>query len=147
MEVAGASEAAGLQAHTMASGKDLGVLGQTGVTDAEVPVGAKIVLFDIRMPKVNLGAGTANFIHWSIQRTEVGQAIQNPITAGGDPKRTNILLSGVIGLGAGQNNSLHIRYKVPKRYQRIKDGNVWSLVMNNGLAVSAIYEIVYKVFM
>jgi len=146
VEVAGASESAGLTAHTICTGTDNATLGQTGVTDVAVPTGSKIVLFDIRMPKVNLGAATANFIHWSLQITKSGQSVVNPIGQSGNPLRTNVMLSGVLGLGAGQNNSLHIRYKVPKRFQRIKDGDVWNIVNNNGLAVSAIYEFVYKVF-
>ncbi len=146
VEVGAMSEGAGLIAHTMALGADNTTLGQTGVTDFNVPVGSKITLFDIRMPKVNLGAATANFIHWSIQRSQFGQAVVNPAVAGGNPLRKNILLSGVLGLGAGQNNSLHIRYKVPKKFQRIGDGDVWSIVNTNGLAVSTIYEFIYKVF-
>ncbi len=146
VEQAGSSEAAGIQAITMAKGTDAQTLGQSGPTAFNVPVGSKITLFDIRMPKVNLGAGTANFIHWSIQRTLTGQSVLNPISSGGSPLRKNIMLSGVLGLGAGQNNSLHIRYKVPKRFQRMGDGDVWQIVNNNGLACSTIYEFVYKVF-
>ncbi len=147
VQVAAASEGAGLAAHTMCLGADNETLGQTSGLNAAVPVGCKIMLFDIRMPKVNLGAATANFIHWSIQLTRSGQAVVNPLSAAGNPLRKNIMLSGVLGLGAGQNNSLHIRYKVPKKFQRIADGDVWNIVNNNGLVVSAVYEFVYKVFM
>ncbi len=146
VQQAGASAGAGTEVVSFASGQDNTTLGQTGATDKAIPVGSKVVLFDIRMPKVNLGAGTANFIHWSIQRTVSGQSVINPISASGNALRKNILLSGVVGLGAGQNNSLHVRYKVPKKFQRIGDGDVWQIVNNNGLAVSTIYEIVYKVF-
>jgi len=145
VEVAEASEAVGLQAQTMAQGVDLLALGQTGTFANSVPVGSKIALFDIRMPKINL-ASTANFVHWSIQRTVSGQSLVNPSTAGGSPLRKNILLSGIVGLGEGQNNQLHIRYKVPKKFQRIGDGDVWSVVMNNGQITSTVYEFVYKVF-
>ncbi len=141
------TEAAGLIARTIAIGVDNATLGQTSVTDKDVPVGAKIAQFEIFMPKVNLGAATANFIHWTMQRTITGQAVVNPITAGGNPLRKNILLTGVLGLGAGQNNQLHIKFKVPPKYQRIADGDVWNLVMDNGLAVSATYYFIYKIFM
>jgi len=139
--------AAGIEAVTMFQGQDNTVLGQTGPTDAGVPVGAKISQIEIFMPKVNLGAGTANFIHWTIQRSLTGQSIVNPITASGNPLRKNILLSGVLGLGAGQNNSLHVKYKIPPKFQRIGDGDIWSIVNDNGLAVSVTYYIIYKVFM
>jgi len=146
VDIAGASEGAGLIAHTMATGTDNTTLGQTGPTDVAIPTGSKIVLFDIRMPKVNLGAATANFVAWSIQRTQQGQAIVNPILMGGNGLRKNVLLSGIMGLGAGQNNSTHIRYKVPKKFQRIGDNDVWSIVNDNGLAVSAQYQFMFKVF-
>ncbi len=144
---AGSSEAAGTTVFVFAIGTDNDLLGQSSITDNAVPVGCKIVKFDVFMPKVNLGAATANFIHWSIQRTQTGQAIINPINAGGNPLRKNIMLSGVLGLGAGQNYSGKISFKVPKKLQRIADGDVWQLVNNNGLAVSTIYQVIYKVFM
>lgn len=141
------SEAAGIIAVPFIVGTDNASLGQTGVTDKTVPVGAKISQVEIFMPKVNLGAGTANFIHWTIQRASSGQSVINPITAAGSPLRTNIMLTGVLGLGAGQNNSLHIKFKIPSKYQRIRDGDVWQVVHNNGLVTSATYYFIYKVFM
>lgn len=142
-----ATEGAGLTVIGLVSGTDNAVLGQTGVTDITVPVGARITSMEIFMPKVNLGAGTANFITWTIQHINTGQAIVNPVTAGGNPLRKNIILTGKIGLGAGQNNSLHIKFRVPKKFQRIADGDLWQLVNNNFLAVSADYYIIYKVQM
>ncbi len=141
------TEGVGLTAFTIAIGKDNAVLGQTSVTDKDIPVGAKIAQIELFMPKVNLGASTANFIHWSIQRTLVGQAVQNPITAGGDAKRSNIMLTGVLGLGQGQNSSTHVTFKVPTKYQRMQDGMIWNIVNNNFLAVSTTYYFIFKVFM
>ncbi len=146
VEIGGATEATGTTVATLAQGVDNTTLGQTGVTDTLIPVGSKITLFDIRMPKVNKAAGTANFVHWSLQRTVSGQGVINPASAGGNPLRKNIMLSGVLGLGPGQNNSGHIRYRVPKRFQRIGDGDAWTLVNNNLLVVDTAYEFVYKVF-
>ncbi len=142
-----ASAAAGTEAVTMVNAQDNATLGQTSVTDAGVPVGAKITSFEIFMPKVNLGAATANFITWSIQRLLTGQAVVNPITASGAPLRKNIMLTGVVGLGAGQNNSLHIKFRVPPKFQRMGDGDQWVIVNNNDLAVSVTYYIIYKVWM
>ncbi len=130
----------------MATGADNATLGQTGVADFTVPVGAKITSFEIFMPKVNLDT-TANFITWTIQRTVSGQAVVNPLTAGGNPLRKNIILTGMLGLGDRQNSSLHIKFRVPKRFQRIGDGDAWSIVTENTTAVSAQYMIIYKVFM
>ncbi len=147
VQVAGASEGAGLSAATIMTGTDNASLGQTSSIDVAIPVGAKVAKIEMFMPKVNLGSGTANFIHWTIQRVLTGQAVINPIVAGGNPLRKNILLSGVLGLGAGQNNGLHIKFTIPPKFQRIGDGDSWIIVNNNGLAVSTLYQFIYKVFM
>ncbi len=141
------SETSGIQAVTMATGTDNATLGQTFVTDATVPVGAKIASFEIFMPKVTLPAGSASFTVWTIQRTQSGQNIINPLVAGGSPLRKNILRTGVIGLGGSQNSQLHINYKVPQKYQRIGDGDAWQLVMDNSGTVQVKYYIIYKIFM
>ncbi len=143
---AGASEAAGIQAVTMFKGKDEETLGQTGPADSDVPTGSIVPQVEIFMPKVNLGSGTANFITWSIQRTRTGQAVVDPIIQAGNPLRNNVMLTGKLGLGAGQNNQLHVKYRLPKKMQRIADGDVWNIVNNNGLAVSTEYMFIFKVF-
>ncbi len=140
------TDAAGLIVTPLAIGTDNATAGQTGVTDTAIPVGAKIVSMDIWMPKVNLGAASANFITWSIQHLQQGQGVVNPISAGGSPLRKNIVLSGVIGLGTGQNNNLHIKFKVPKRFQRMGDGDSWQLCVDNTSAVSTLYYIIYKIW-
>ncbi len=145
VNIAGQSESAGVIAHTVAQGKDNTTLGQTSTTDDEIPVGSKIEKFILFMPKVNLGAATANFIVWSLQKTRTGQSIQDPILEGGKASRQNIHLTGMLGLGAGQNNSLKVIFRIPKSFQRMADGEVWSIVNNNGLAVSTQYKFLYKV--
>ncbi len=141
-----ATEGAGLQVIGLTIGTDNATLGQTSVTDIAIPTGAKIESMEIFMPKVTLG-GTANFITWSIQRILSGQAVVNPITAGGNPLRKNILLTGVLGLGTTQNDKLHIKFRIPKKFQRVGDGDAWQIVTNNFLAVSTNYYIIYKVIM
>ncbi len=143
----GASEAAGLTAVTILKGVDNTTLGQTGQTDVDVPTGAKVAQIEIFMPKVNLGSATANFITWTLQHTKTGQAVKNPDSLAGNALRTNVMLTGVLGLGAGQNNNLHIKYKIPPKFQRIADGDIWNLVNDNGLAVSTFYYFIYKVYM
>ncbi len=71
----------------------------------------------------------------------------NPVTAGGSPLRKNIMLTGVVGMGAGQNNQLHVKYKVPEKFQRIGDNDSWDIITNNGLTTSVFYYIIFKVFM
>ncbi len=141
-----ASEIAGTSVIPMVLGADNAVLGQTGVTDVTVPVGARIEKIEVFMPKIGLGA-IGNFITWSIQRLVSGQAVISPITAGGSPLRKNIILTGNVGLGQNQNNSIHIKFRIPKRFQRIGDGDAWQIVNHNHLAVTTQYYIIYTVIM
>ncbi len=143
---ASASEPAGIFSVSMAVGTDNATLGQTTVLDTAIPTGAKIASFEIFMPKINLAA-TANFLTWTVQRTLSGQALVTPNTAGGNPRRKNILLTGVIGLGDRQNNNAHVKFRVPPKFQRIGDGDVWSITTDNLTAVSTFYYIIYTVVM
>ncbi len=146
--VSGPSSAgAGIEAVTMAIGTDNATLGQTGVTDTAVPTGCKIESFEIFMPKSSVSADVADFVQWTIQKIDSGQSVVNPITAGGDPLRKNIMLSGSLVCGFAQNNGLHVKYRVPKGKQRMGDGQLWTLVNNNQRATQVHYYIIYKVQM
>ena len=139
------SEAAGIIAVGIGKGVDSETLGQSGPTDIDIPVGSRIESMEIFMPKVNLGSATANFITWSIQHTRQGQSVVSPTSAAGSGNRRNIILTGVLGLGAGQNNQLHIKFRIPKQFQRLSKGDAWNIVNENGLVVSAFYYVIYKV--
>lgn len=140
-----ASETAGLQSFTMVVGTDNATLGQTGATDTAIPVGSKIKLFDIRAVFGNL-TSINDFIYWSIERKASGQGTVNPKSPGGNPLRKNILLSGLFMVGKDQNRVLHVRYKVPKKYQRIADGDTWRLNYDLGVVTTTAKQVVYKVF-
>ncbi len=146
VNIGGASEGSGVQVQTIAAGKDNTTLGQVDTFDTEVPVGSRITKLLLMCPKVNLGSSTANFICWTLQKIRVGQTVQDPLLAGGKAQRQNIHLTGMLGLGAGQNNSLIIKFNIPKGLQRMGDGEGWQLVTNNGLAVSTQYQFIYKVW-
>ncbi len=138
------SEAVGTIVVPIGKGVDNATLGQTSSVDIDIPTGCRIESMEIWMPKVNLAA-TANFVTWTIQHLQTGQAVQNPITPGGNPLRKNIILTGNVGLGEGQNNQLHVRFKIPKKFQRMGDGDNWQIVNNNTTAVSTFYYVIYKV--
>jgi len=139
------SAAAGTEVVSVATGVDNTTLGQTGTLDISIPTGSRIESMEIWMPKVNLGAATANFITWTIQHTRQSQSVINPLVIAGNANRRNVILTGVLGLGAGQNNQLHIKFRIPKQFQRMAEGDAWSIVNDNGLVVSTFYYIIYKV--
>lgn len=145
VDQAEASEAVGQHSFTLALGTDNDSLGQSSATDSAVPTGSKIRLFDLRAVFGNLVA-INDFVYWCIQRRTSGQSVLNPVSPGGNPLRKNILLSGLFSVGKEQNKTLHIRYKVPKRYQRIADGDSWTFTYNLGQITTTAMQVVYKVF-
>ncbi len=145
VDKAEASQSAGLINFTMVTGTDNASLGQSSAVDTAVPVGSKITLLDIRCVYGNLVA-INDFIYWSIQRKSSGQANLNPLSPGGNALRKNILLSGLFSVGKEQNFTQHIRYKIPKKFQRIADGDVWAFVTDNGAITTVANQVVYKVF-
>lgn len=145
IDEAEASETAGLHSFFMATGTDNTTLGQSSATDNAVPVGSRIKIFDLRAVFGNLVA-VNDFVYWSIQRRVSGQSGINPLSPGGNPLIKNILLSGLFSVGKEQNKTLHIRYKVPKRFQRLGDGDVWTFSYNLGQITTTAKQVVYKVF-
>lgn len=145
VDQAEASEAAGLHSFTVMTGTDSETLGQTSSVDEDVPVGSKVKLLDIRAVFGNL-VSINDFVYWSIQRRVSGQSALNPVAPGGSPLVKNILLSGLFMVGKDQNKTVHIRYKIPKRFQRLGDGDAWTFTYNLGQTTTTAMQCVYKVF-
>ncbi len=143
--VAPASESAGKIDFQVVRALDDEVLGQTSVTDSDVPVGAKVTEIRIRWEGVSL-ANVAVIGHWSLQRIDALQPTLDPAVAGGDPLFKNIMLSGMKSVGLNQNSSLNIRYKVPKKFWRLADGQRWFFVTNFNNVMTVSKEAIYKVF-
>ncbi len=127
-------------------GTDDATLGQTNGQDIAVPTGAKIKQISFLTCWGNI-TGVSAFCHWSIQKFHSGQASVNPQFQAGDPLRKNILMSGIICIGQFQNASLDIKYKIPKAFQRVADGDTWALVTNSSVNVDTVKQAIYKVFM
>ncbi len=145
VDEAESTEVAGLQVFQMALGVDGTTMSQTGVTDTSVPSGAKITKLDIRVSYSNLASLSA-FVHWAIELRLSGQASINPITVGGSPLRTIVMLSGVKSVGDNQNQDIHIVYKIPPKFQRMKDGMQWQWTANLGQLMQTVKQVVYKVY-
>lgn len=141
-----ASETAGTQQFIIATGTDNAVLGQASATDTAIPVGAKITKLDVRAVFGNL-VSVNDFIYWTIQKKHTAQGNCPPNAAGGNPLRSNIMLSGLFMVGDNQNRVLNVKYNIPKKMQRLKDGDVWVLVYNLGQITTTAKQAVYKVFM
>ncbi len=126
-------------------GTDNATLGQTGGGDTAVPTGAKIKQFNILTCWGSI-TGVSTFMHWAIELIHTGQTSVDPTSVGGNPLRNAVMMQGMICIGDKQNATLDIKYKVPKNFWRIKDGDRWMLVTKSSTNVDTVKQCIYKVF-
>ncbi len=143
-EVQGTSQTT-TQSFELAKGVDDETLGQSSATDNSVPTGVKIRQFNIMTCWGSI-TGVSTFLHWSIQRLSSSQNAIDPTAVGGNPLRTNVMMQGMICIGDKQNATLDIKYKVPKKFWRIKDGDRWMLTTKSSTNVDTVKQVIYKVF-
>ncbi len=126
-------------------GVDNETLGQSSSTDKNVPSGAKVKQINIMTCWGSI-TGVSTFVHWSIQRTKSGQSSINPTAVGGDPLRTNVMMQGMQCVGEFQNAAVDIKYKIPKKFWRIADGDKWIFTSISSTNVDTVKQAIYKVF-
>ncbi len=129
----------------IATGADAKVPGQTSAVDVIVPVGCRIEGFTFQLGIVNL-VSVANFTHATIQLRRSGQTTVSPLVVGGDPLRNTIHRQYLWSHGADQNSSHELRFKIPKQFQRVRDGDIWQLVTNSSQIVTSVAQVIYKYY-
>lgn len=127
-----------------ATGVDSIAIGQTGVTDGNIPTGARIKSVTVLFSAVNLVAA-ACFITGSLQYAVSGQTFIDPQTPGGQPQRSNILKTIQKAAGLSQSVDITRTFKIPKKFQRIKEGMNWGFTWATNATVSAQVCVIYKV--
>lgn len=138
-----ASVGAGTNTYSMVVGVD----SYTGPSaqNNEVPTGAVIAAIDIQGTVSNLVSVTMNT--WvSIQHIRSGQAAISPRATGGDPQRNQVHLQLLRSTGKDQNQNFHIKFKVPKRFGRVREGDVWQLVTNSDQTHTEAWQTIYKFY-
>ncbi len=137
------SVTSGLNTEVLALGVDTIAPSQTTVNDPNVPTGTRIQYFEIQFVAVNLTAG-ACFINCSVQYLLSTQAVLDPNLAGGHPQRNQILHMEMFSAGPDQNSNHKFRFKVPPKYQRMREGMQWVLAWNNSATCTRIVQTIYK---
>ncbi len=138
-----ASVTSGKNDELLAVGVDGVAPKQTTNTDADVPTGSRIRYMEIQFGCVNLTAG-AVMVHASIQYTLQSQSTLDPNIAGGNAQRNQIMHQILYSAGPDQNASRVFRFKVPPKFQRIRDGMKWQFVWNASGTVTANTVTIYK---
>ncbi len=144
LNIAPASHAAGtVITIPLAIGTDSLAPGQTTVADATCPTGAKITSILIQFAATNLAA-TASFYNMSIQYFEATQAVVDPRAVGGNPQRNQVLHQELNVLGENQNFSRQYLFRIPKKFQRLRELRQWSFVYVADNVWSDAVQVIYK---
>lgn len=141
-----ASHAAAAVVTTFLSvGTDSVAAGQTSAVDTQVPTGSVIKQIEIQHSAVNL-VGIASFMHVSIQRTHAGQSPITPNAIGGSNQRNQVFFQKLYSLGQDQIHNATYKFKVPKKYQRVREGDNWQFTITCDTIWSDAVQVIYKFY-
>ncbi len=129
----------------LTSGKDSIAAGQTSALDVDVPTGSVIRYIEIQFSLGNLAAAAA-FIHVAIQKTHGSQTAVVANVVGGNPQRNQVFHQALYQVGESQSNSRVFRFKIPKREQRVREGDSWIMNWNTSETVSMSAQVIYKFY-
>ncbi len=138
------TEGAGAIVHKLlVNGVDSISPGQLGVTDATVPTGAIITHIEIQFVVTNLVSVFAA-LNIAIQYTLQSQSPIDPRVIGGNQQRNQVFFQSMRAIAKDQNQTLIIRFKIPKSFQRVKEGMQWHFSHVTGPASSDAAQVIYK---
>lgn len=139
------SQAAGSRTIVFTAGVDSVAAGQTGPTDGNVPTGSiiKSILIQISLAQI---VGGAIFAHYSIQRTHSGQVTIASNIIGGSPQRNQVHHQEMQSIGQDQNWNRSFLFKIPKAYQRVREGDSWNLEITTSGTIVQAFQFIYKFY-
>ncbi len=135
----------GFQSEFLAQGIDSVAAGQTSATDAGVPTGSVIKFIEVQFAANNATAAPC-YLNCSLQYKLSTQAVVDPRAVGGNPQRNQVLHMDMFSVGADQNSTHKFRFKIPKGFQRIREGMQWVLVWSNSASINRTVQVIYKFY-
>ncbi len=135
--------AAGFRAENIVLGKDGQTLEQVSNTDPDVPTGAVLKFIEVHFCIANLTANAA-FVTCSLQYKNAGQTFVDPTAVGGSNVRNQVMHLDLFSIGSGQNSTHKFKFKIPPRFQRIRETMDWSIVWQNTETVTRNMMVIYK---
>jgi len=145
INVAPASYGAGSNNIFVSQGKDSVAAGQTGPTDVDVPTGCIIKYIEFQLAFSNSVAVPGN-VHIAIQKIHSGQTAIVANVVGGNPQRNQVFHQALMQIGKDQNNSRTFKFKIPKREQRVRDGDLWVFNWANDVTIGMSCQAIYKFY-
>lgn len=143
--MAEATFTAGFQTEFLIQGVDSVAVGQTSPTDANVPTGAIVKYIEVQFSAHNVTAGPL-FLNCTIQYKLDAQSFKDPDLIGGDRQRNQVMHMDLFSVGQHQNSTHKFKFKVPKGFQRVREGMNWGLVWNNSASVNRKVQVIYKFY-
>ncbi len=140
-----ASFTAGFQQEVLATGVDSIAAGQTTLTDGNVPTGSLIKYIEIQLAIANV-VEAACFVNVAIQYRLSTQTAVDPDLVGGNPQRNQVLHQELFSVGGFQNSTHKFKFKIPKKFQRMREGQIWTLAWRNSATVSREVQAIYKFY-
>ncbi len=141
IQLAPASVSAGLRVNTLVTGVDA-FSGQTSVTDSATETGRIIEKLDIQLTIANL-VNIALNVWVSVQHLRSGQSTIDPRATGGSPQRNQVHLQLLRMVGQSQNQTFHIKFRIPKKFQRVREGDLWVLGVNADQTATHALQCIY----
>ncbi len=136
---------AGFQSEIIVDGKDSLAAGQTSATDANVPTGCIVRFIEVQFAAHN-PAESACYLNCTLMYTLSGQGVIDPDTVGGNDRRNQILHMDLFSVGGFQNSTHKFKFKIPPKFQRVREGMQWRLVWNNSATINRKVQMIYKFY-
>ncbi len=129
--------------HTFLSGLD-NYVGPTAA-NSEVPTGASVSSVLVMLTFTNLVSVSA-LLHLNVQLFRSGGTAVTPGAVGGSPARNTVIYTQMIFLGQNQNNNFMFRVKIPKLFQRVREGDAWQLRYRADAVFASATQVIYKFY-
>lgn len=145
LNVLEAGYAAGFRTIAIATGTDAIASGQTSITDAAVPTGSIIKYVEVQFSLTNVTSANI-YVNTTFGYRLAGQVVVDPVLIGGNNKRNQIIHMSQNGIGTNQNFNRTFRFKIPKQFQRLREGMLWDFTWRNNASVNAQTQVIYKFY-
>ncbi len=129
--------------HTFVNGVD-NYTGPTG-SNSIVPTGAKVMSIIIFACFTNL-VSVSSLLHLNVQMRRAGIAGITPGNVGGASQRNTVIFTDMKFLGQNQNSNFIFRLKIPKMFQRIREGDSWEIRYQADAVFASATQVIYKFY-
>ncbi len=125
----------------------VGVDNYTGPSAAnnEVPTGAKVMSVLVMACFTNLVTISA-LLHLNFQCVRAGIVGITPGVIGGQTNRNTVIFTAMKFLGKDQNSNYMWLIKIPRIYQRVREGDAWNITYRNDAVFASATQAIYKFY-